>query len=342
MASMLNLGIGQNLLSSAEEVVLNVRRKQSILLGILIMLQSHCRVFLAKRYVKRQRGLTVKKAQPPTSSAEPEPDDIVSSDAVIRIQAWFRRAALRRKFLLLRFAASRIAAIIRGRKLRFAYMILLRAVCLSQAAIRGSILRKRLSFILSRRLEMYQRCIFLCWQRAHTPLSYRTKFWPLIQKHGNGFLQHALADTELHRLWTELGVMTPVDIASDLQCDVDQTMRVAASIGISNVCYWAAKKVCNSHVSDAPPVVRRRASMSSMSSIVKTEEAQEGTLVAPRLTSREAAERVQVYERLSAPRISEELPSLCEHFSVPRKEKLKKALLAKSVCKFKVHCDLGL
>ena len=231
------LDIGQDLISSAEEVVLNARRKQVILLEIIVKLQACARVYLARKQIRNRRG----SSQEMKNGVENETDTekAIESRAIVHIQTYVRGAIARREFSCVRYAVLCMQARNRSRRVRLAYFLVIHAIRWTQAAARRFICRKRVIFVTTKRLELYRSCIFALWKRAHTPLTYRTKFWPLIR--GVSFVRLALAEKELYRLWKELKIDTE-KLFAGAQI-FDETMRVAGLLGLSNSCYLSAKKV---------------------------------------------------------------------------------------------------
>ena len=232
------LDIGQDVLSSAEEVVLNARRKQAILVGIIIKLQSYCRMFLAKKHRGRLRGLLTPDMMPGISGNK---EKIRLDGAVLRIQTCVRTLQAKRKFSRIKYAAVKIGACNRGRRVRFAFTLLLEAICRTQALARGSITRERLAVVVAGRLAVYRRHIFLFWQQSCTPLSYRTKFWSTIAT--PTFLRLALAEVELRRLWEGLGLEAETNHDRSFQTSGDEIVSLAASVGLSNSFFCAANNV---------------------------------------------------------------------------------------------------
>jgi hypothetical protein len=214
--------------SVAEELVLNARRKQAILLAIVIKLQAHCRVFLAKAHCRRLRK-GYKKART-TPSQDAETDRLkYQRGAAVRIQSLFRAYTVRC------IVGQRLRAVVllqgrvHGRRTRFAYRLLLSAIRRFQARARGFIVRLRLLYLFEVRMETYREQIFLLWQRAHTSLCFRSKFWPLIKE--TGFLRVSIAEAELRRLWRELGINSTLYSPQNGE-DSDGALRIGTSFGI--------------------------------------------------------------------------------------------------------------
>jgi hypothetical protein len=189
--------------SAAEELVLNARRKQAILLAIIIKLQAHCRVFLAKGQCHRLREGYKKGRTLP--SLDTETDRLkYQRGAAVRIQSFFRACMARFIVYRRQRAVVLLQGLVHGRRTRFAYRLLLVAIHRLQSRARGYIVRLRLSYLFDVRMETYRQQILLLWQHAHTSLCFRSKFWPLIKE--TGFLRISIAEAELRRLWKELGI----------------------------------------------------------------------------------------------------------------------------------------
>lgn len=252
-----SMEISPDLLQSAEEVVLNSRRKQAILVGILIKLQAECRGFLVRKHVERRLSKISNTCSGGPSSSMPSDLEREkerqaaaaaaraakrTANAAVRIQTAFRCNASRQKYLRVLYAVTQIAATARGRRVRLAYLLVQRAVARVQALSRAVAVRSKISTILSQRFEVYKHCIFVLWREASTPLSYRTKFWELLQK--PGFLVLSLEVSELRRLWSGLSMEETTQLDASTLRNVDRTMNLAVSLGLSNELYLTAKEVC--------------------------------------------------------------------------------------------------
>jgi hypothetical protein len=160
--------------------------------------------------------------------------------AAIRIQSWFRCLLLRRQYILVRSCIVTIQKLTRGRRIRFAYGLLLGSISSLQAMMRGHVVRRWFSILFQNRMDTYRLQIFLLWKEAHTPLCYRSIFWPLIQL--SGFLRLDIAELELNRLWNELNItLAPDQLNGRRQQDGARTLD--ARLGISDRCFRKAIKV---------------------------------------------------------------------------------------------------
>jgi hypothetical protein len=228
----------QDVMSSAEEVVRNARRKQAILVGIIIKLQAYGRRHLAKKYVRKMlRSTRIIK------SLTEGDGDFNRSVGAVTLQTWVRSVQARYRFTIVRHTALRIGSLARGRRIRFAFLLLIDEISKVQALARGFIFRKRIFKVVANRLRMYRNCSFSLWQIAHTPLSYRTTFW--FEICDDSFVRLKLAEKELRRVWKELQVEPKFLGDSAFADEGDETMRIAASVGLSNSFYWSVKTVCD-------------------------------------------------------------------------------------------------
>lgn len=226
--------------SAAEELVLNARRKQAILLAILIKFQAHCRVFLAKGHCRRLRE-GYKKAQT-APSQDSETDRLeYQRCAAVRIQSLFRAYIGRCIFCRRQRAVVLLQGLVHGRRTRFAYRLLLGAIRRLQARARVYIVRQRISYLFEVRMEIYRLQIFLLWQCAHTSLCFRSKFWPLIKE--TGFLRVSIAEAELTRLWKVLGIDSTPCSPQNGDNHFDRALHVGTSLGIDSKTHAKCLKV---------------------------------------------------------------------------------------------------
>jgi hypothetical protein len=215
--------------SVAEELVLNARRKQAILLAIIIKLQAHCRVFLAKGQCHRLREASKKVRKTP--SQDTETDRLkYQRDAAVRIQSLFRAYIARFVVYRRQRAVVLLQGLVHGRRTRFAYRLLLGTIRRLQARARGCIVRLRLSYLFDVRMETYRQQILLLWQRAHTSLCFRSKFWPIIKE--SGFLRVSIAEAELKRLWKDLDANSTLYSPQNGEDYSDRALHIGTSLGI--------------------------------------------------------------------------------------------------------------
>lgn len=261
--------IDPDLLSTAEEVVMNARRKQAILVWILVQLQTHCRVWLAKRFAQRLRlgdPDAIKKAMKDRKTAEKEAyerrlaaereaarklaeenERRRRSKAAILVQSVARGFTARHHLAAVRYVAIWSSKVFRGRRVRLAYQLVLFAVSCVQAVARGRIVHRKFKKVVQKRSLLYRQYIFYLWQQAHTPISYRTKFWLLTQE--PRFLCLKLDNSEIRRLWAELKIDDTIEtIDGGTTGLADDFMHLASSIGLSSDFYFTVKKVRTSRM----------------------------------------------------------------------------------------------
>lgn len=184
----------QEELTTAEEIVLNARRKQAILIGIVVKLQSLCRAHL----VRRQRHQT-------SILQSSLSRDTESTTASIAITTWLRAKVpcyqARKQFLQLRKATKKLQAQARSSPIRGAYLSLIYGICYFQALVRGAETRRKVQRVAKSRLALYRRLIFSLWQKEGMTLSYRSTFWPLLDTEGAQlFARLNHAEDEIDRL----------------------------------------------------------------------------------------------------------------------------------------------
>jgi hypothetical protein len=179
-------------LTSAEEIIINARRKQAILMSIIAKFQCHCR-----EHLKNKRA----RARMKTICLTSQDDEQRIAFAALCIQCRFRSYVIRREYLRKKKAILFLQAQNRGIKVRLAYHLLLDSVTLLQAICRGFITRSVISSFASARIKMYKQHIFALWNAASTPLTYRAQCWQIFQ--ANTFLRLSVAEQEIVRLWNE-------------------------------------------------------------------------------------------------------------------------------------------
>lgn len=193
-------------LTSAEEIVLNARRKQAILMSILAKFQIQCRLHLKKKLAgERNEKVNL------TSLEESEHR---SAFAATIIQKWFRSFMIRQQYLRKKKVILFLQAQNRGIKIRLAYQLLLFSVTHLQAICRGYITRSILVSFAADRMSTYKQQIFALWNIASTPLTYRTQFWQIVKV--KTFLRLRIVEQEVVRLWNELKIQIQND-ANDME-----------------------------------------------------------------------------------------------------------------------------
>ena len=332
-------------LSRADTVVLNARRKQGILVDLVIRLQSTCRMFLAvKKYRKFRRAVFQFQRKFRHAPQLVRDASILEwrcrrairlqrsfrgylvrkivrqkMAAISRIQRWYRGERARRSFRHLRRACILAQALTRKRLASFRFLLLKEVVSKAQALFRGILVRKRLSKCLELRMDLYRPQIFALWHMAHTSISFRTKLWPALSENPRrkGFLRNHVAELELVRLWHELGLFTGKE---DL-CR-DSCVQLGYQLGIDSKIYCQCVNVTRMLEKNQVPEI-------------STE------LLAVRLHI-EDAERQQIYLRLTNNNGGLDLTELYGKFGIKASEKKKKVLLSILICKLKcLRSDLS-
>lgn len=226
------LGISADLVHSAEEVVRNARRKQSILLGIVSAFQLQCRRKLGGyRATPGQQDGEVSSG----SSVIEAPFEVIEEHAARILQCCLRRHLSRLKREKMRVAATYVQSLARGRRARFAFDLVRNTVIRLQAQCRGYLSRQLLWKAFRVRMREYRSHIFLLWKQSCESLCYRTKFWSIIQKDCS-FISVVLAESEIRRLWNELGIQPPIFVEDnivigDIPCLKDN-FRTGTSFGL--------------------------------------------------------------------------------------------------------------
>lgn len=229
------LDMTPEVVSSAEEVVLNARRKRAILVGIIVKFQAYCRM-----YLKRNRRHSLLQNCHDTSGRTGNDELKIRRVAAVVIQCWVRAFLARRRFTMIRLAVVTLQANRRRLFVRAAYHMLLTDISKAQAVSRGHLIRRCLSALISRRMKTYKKQIFLLWSRADTPLSYRSKFWPHLNS--ASFVRMAVAELELTRLWKELKIQPP-NYSHNSANMQDEGLRLGALLGVSNNINWKTLEV---------------------------------------------------------------------------------------------------
>lgn len=209
-------------LSRADTIIMNARRKQAILLDVVIKIQATCRMYLIKKqYVTGKR---------------PQREGLNFRSAT-SIQRCFRGRTARRMYASMRICAILIQTQVRGRKARLIYILIQELVAKVQARVRGVLVRNRIALVFSGRMNEYRTQIFALWKYSFVPLSLRTKLWPTISSSGN-FARLSLCECEVLRL-VKLGGLTLETNASFN----DRTTKVGDSLGLENDVYRMCKQV---------------------------------------------------------------------------------------------------
>jgi hypothetical protein len=322
-------------LSKADLIVMNARRKQSILLDLVIALQATWRMCIARKHYSHFRRAVVhlqrKFRHIPTLATGGRPSPNVRLSHVLAIQRDARRflarkmlqkskravATLqrkarghvaRRRFTRQRASALMIQKHIKGRRDRFAFNMLKIMVCKVQACIRGFRVRNALQTVFESTMALYRREIVSLWQATHVPLSLRTKLWPAFSS-GVGFARLRVAESELGRMWQTLGIESEKKGLSVS----DEATKMAKSIGIDMNNYCICQELSLLVDYGMPFESLRPALMQAYEF--------------------EEAERLQIHERLDAKASEKENVGRYKEFGIPSSEKMKKVALARAICK---------
>jgi hypothetical protein len=324
-----------NTLSRADTIMINARRKQAILLDLVVKLQAAGRMFTARKRYKTLRRIVIRIQRifhhAPLAAAEEgnlrwqliyivtvqrnvrkflaQSKHQEIKRAVCTLQRQCRGHLARRKFVLLRESAILVQKHIKGRRTRFVFELVRDLVSKVQARVRGIQVRSRLSQVFDRRMTLYRDQIFSLWHLGHIPLSLRTKIWPTFSD-GTGFARLRLAESELYRLWRLVGIKVDGNTASFN----DEATRLGDFIGIDNKTYCICKK--------------------SMVSVNYSQLPESSALAIQNALAIEEAERLQIYERLDSKSACRDVGSIYQEFDIPANEKMKKVSLAKLLCKW--------
>jgi IQ calmodulin-binding motif len=224
--------------SSAEEIVMNARRKQAILIGIMIKLQAHWRVQLAKqalldlqRYGARQE----RSASSPSFYGTRR-----RIRASIRLQTWLRCNRIRQNYIRNRNAAMCIQKHIRCSRIRLGYVLLAGIITRFQAVIRRHNVQKEVLSQIRNRMKVYRSQLFSLWKQTFTPLSYRTKYWTAI-KHDDIFCL-SLAERELNRIWSSLKLSNTLESGTQSRLS-STTLTLTDPLGMVDVSFQRAMQV---------------------------------------------------------------------------------------------------
>lgn len=125
--------------------------------------------------------------------------------AVLIIHLRLKSYRLRLRFLKMKYISTWLSSVKRSRRDRLSFLMLSSLVTKLQSLVRGYSTRKQVSLLRKERLLCYRTQLFELWKRAYTPLSYRSKFWKILNK--NCFLYLSLHEEELKRLWDALDIL---------------------------------------------------------------------------------------------------------------------------------------
>jgi hypothetical protein len=215
-----------DLVTVAEQVVWNARRKQVILLGIICKLQQIAREYLARLHFKRIVEEINRQEEMISAPRLRKKSEYL---AACRIQGFVRSVPFRRRFLLLRSSIIRLQSLCLMRRTRYAYGLLIIAIVRSQSCWRRCLARRSVFSVVTKRISVYQKHIFSLWRIAETSLGYRTRFWLWLQN-TEDILRASVAEDEIHRLWDELFIRPP---ALPTNKNGDESVATALRLGMS-------------------------------------------------------------------------------------------------------------
>lgn len=325
-------------LSKAQTIMIHARRKQSILLDLVIKLQAQWRSYVTRKQYNRlktaivrlQRRCRATRGIRALKSDQPEPR--LPSTSIVTIQSacrrfCARRVAIRRRkaavniqrrlagfTLKRRFVRKRASAVllqkhIRGRRDRTLFGVTILLISRLQARMRGFILRRKVALVLQQTMKLYREEIVSLWQESHVPLSLRTNFWKqLVSK--ETFARLRVAENELRRMWRTLSIELD---GKGLNVS-DTTTSLADSLGIDTTNYRICHELSMFTKHDIPFESLRPALSAAY--------------------GYEQAERLQIYERLNSKSIEMDNEGLYREFGISPGEKKKKVALARAVCKY--------
>lgn len=305
-------------LSKVDTILINSRRKQMILLDVIVHFQARWRGVLVRiecdslkqsAHVERQGRLEEETAllQSWFRTVLARKHANMKRAAIVKIQSLQRRRVAIRKWRRIQSSVFLIQTNVRSRRALFLFGELKRMVGKLQARVRGMQVRSRIRYITSSMKAAYTRQISTLWIYAHVPLFLRTKLWPDLTLGSFGFLRIRLAEKELHRLWKILCL----DQHEEDAVRVGGVFKECELVGIDartyGTCLYYAEKIDSASL--AP---------------------KSGTFIATSIKVEET-ERLQIYERLNQSVSEKELSLIYQQFGIPAHEKLKKACLSQKI-----------
>jgi hypothetical protein len=339
---------------SAQDLLLASRRKQGILMVVVVKIQALWRKCVAKgEYIRYRKALSIVQRRlrgPHTSAgAASKHADTATTNSRVRhfvralvliqrfvraglqrrqqnkrkvvlaVQSWWRGHGIRVYLSALRKSAVTAQAIARGRRVRFGYKLLMNGLARGQALIRGVQIRQKVFSIVQRRNERYRSQLFTLWQREKTPLSYRSKLWPYLYQ--PGFFSLRVCSLELERVAENLEI--PLPDHPSLSID-DNLISEAQTLGCSCSSEWSYLGVKE---------LIDRASCMKEHTIWFPGESRD---VVQEFHARLLAERLQIYDRLDNMVDKKLLSEIYSLFGMISEEKKKKARILNLLCKFEI------
>eukprot|EP00536_Pseudo-nitzschia_multiseries_P002538 jgi/Psemu1/5747/gm1.5747_g len=333
-------------LSTAETIMMDARRKQHILLDLIIQIQALCRRYLArleydnyksvllesrmsrervewerqqiarKELANKHRRLLHRKATTIQSFARMIPvrnqyNRVLRS--IVVLQSIQRGRREQQQWKRTKHSALLIAKCVRGRRTKLLYQELRRMITAVQSRVRGVLVRTKMKLVVKGKMTAYTGQIFVLWSHLHVSLVFRTKVWTELSgssSSSSSFLCLRLAESELLRLWDAAGLSERWNANGAKQNhNDDETTKLCNGLGLSNKLYRKSK---------------------SCADWIKGGGSVESKLVgnAPRM---EEAERLQVYEGLNANVGEKDQAALYDVFEIPPEAKLKKVALSRAL-----------
>jgi len=378
------VSVKKEMVPKAKRLVLAERRKQSILLTLVMKVQAWTRMHVQKRrYQQIRYAVTVLQYQyrlrPIIREVKDHMATLLTSirlvqrvsrgihgrkvanvrrHSVLLVQAW-TRGSLARLRLLQFYSARRIQcwvrgvivrdyvtklcnatiivqSCVRGRRIRFAYRQLEATIARLQSMVRGFMTRKLLQRLRVARVTKYRTHMFDLWKRTFTPLTYRTKFWQIID--GSGFLHLTLIENELERLWTDLAIEFPPEKFTNGSKESDSHLSFATGFKeVTNITYrryiqveLMKKNATLGHVAEKTSLDIFPVFPGEMIPKKMTEEYKIRKGKRKDAADQLAGERSQVYEKLAGYTDKKKIQSIYASFDLGG-QKLKKQKLAQTV-----------
>ena len=301
--------------SSAEEIVLNARRKVSILLAIFVELQSICRGYISRHPRIRKAIEDSAEIDRISEHAQALESKNRAAKVLFRMVLIFRA---RRMLLQARGAAIMIQANFRRRRAELVFGLVKQAIATLQARVRRWIVQRRLIYLISERMKVYAPQVFALWKKGNTSLAYRTRFWQYVKS--STLLCHGIVETELTRLMKE---NPQTEESRSVSPELSRLIRDSDRLGMAvNILRQCMMLEGNSSEGERDSL---RASFSSLSEGPAVE-----AINSTDTAARVAAERTQIYEKLSnlSNGKAECAENLYAKFEVPLKDKRRKATLS--------------
>lgn len=307
--------------STAEEVVMNARRKVSILLSIFVDFQAVSRGYLA-RHARLSKGTDPSITEVKMDEDAEARKTAAAAQKILSMVLIFRA---RRLLLQCRGAAILIQAVFRGRRAELIFGLIRQAVARFQARARGWLVRRLLDRLVAVRMKIYGPQLFALWKMANVSLAFRTNFWPYVTS--TGLLGMGIMETEILRLVKEVNL--PADDAGFINPELNRTIRECRRFGMNA----QVLKLCILVEGNSSAGESLHASFSGSHTDGTLHHHHQHGATSSEAVGRVAAERTQIYEKLStiATNKAEIAEKLYDTFKVPLKDKQRKVTLSNAV-----------